>query len=247
MRPPPEFEAGALWLSRLDPAHEFGSAERAAVLSLFNSIEAFATRTDVRAPGQHRFTPFLVVEGLVGCARRTATGRRQMIAILVPGDLYNGDEPPPPSPTLSVYCLSECKIAFVTPARLDELGLAGSKLRNALRRLELEQRRTMQEWVLNLGGRSAATRLANLFCELFERLARVGLVRESAFELPLTQQDLADVTGLSVIHVNRVLQQFRQSGLLSFSGGLLQVLDLPRLRKLGEFAAGTYYEPYPAG
>jgi CRP-like cAMP-binding protein len=246
MRPSPEFEAGALWLSRLDPAHEFGAAERAKVLSVFSSIEALEGRTEVREEGQVHFDPFLVVEGLVGCIRRTATGRRQMIAILVPGDLYSGDDTSTSPSSLSVYCLSDCRIAFVPQQVLEELGLFSAKLRRALRRLESEQRGTIQEWVLNLGGRSAATRLANLFCELFERLARVGLVRESAYELPLTQQDLADVSGLSVIHVNRILQQFRQSGLLSFSGGVLQILDLPRLRKLGEFTPGTYYEPYPA-
>lgn len=245
MKPPPEFEAGALWLSRLDPAHEFASVERARVLSLFSTIEPFAARATIRQAGQPRFDPFLVVEGLVGCARRTVTGRRQMLAILVPGDLYNGEEPLAPPPSLSVYCLSDCRIAFVPHALLEELGLFTPKLRSALRRLELEQRRTIQEWVINLGRRSAATRLANLFCELYERLARVGLVRDSTLELPLTQQDLADVSGLSVIHVNRVLQQLRQAGLLSFSGGLLQILDLPRLRKLGEFTPGTYYEPYP--
>jgi CRP-like cAMP-binding protein len=246
MRPSPEFEAGALWLSRLDPPHEFGAPERAKVLSVFFSIDVFAARTEVREEGQPRCDPFLVVEGLVGCSRRTAAGRRQMIAILVPGDLYSGEEAMDPPSSLSVHCLSDCRIAFLPHPLLEELGLTSPKLRRALRRLEQEQRRTVQEWVLNLGGRSAATRLANLFCELFERLARVGLVRDCAYELPLTQQDLADVSGLSVIHVNRVLQQFRQAGLLSFSGGLLHILDLPSLRKLGEFTPGTYFEPYPA-
>src|SRR6185312_3744969 len=191
MRPSPEFEAGALWLTRLDPAHEFGAPERAMVLSVFFSIDVFAARTEVRGGGQPRGDPFLVVEGLVGCSRRTASGRRQMIAILVPGDLYAGEEAINPPSSLSVHCLSDCRIAFLPHPLLEELGLTSPKLRRALRRLEQEQRRTVQEWVLNLGGRSAATRLANLFCELFERLARVGLVRDCAYELPLTQQDLA--------------------------------------------------------
>jgi len=243
MKPPPEFEAGALWLSRLDPSHELDAGEREKVLSVFTSIDAFEARREIRREGQLHFDPFLLVEGMSSCVRRTATGRRQVIAILVPGDLYDGEPREPPS-SLSVCCLSDCRIAFIPNEVLEELYLFSPKLRNAVRRLELEQRRTIHEWILNLGRRSATTRLANLLCELFERLDRVGLVRASAYELPLTQQNLADVTGLSVIHVNRVLQQFRRMGLVSFSGGLLQILDLPRLRKLGEFTPGTYFDPH---
>jgi CRP-like cAMP-binding protein len=245
MRPAPQFEAGALWLARLDPGHDFDSADRRMVLNVFSTIDAFAARSTIWKEGELQFDPFILVEGMAGSVRSTVTGRRQMISILVPGDLCDGEEPMEPPAGRSVIALSDCRLAFLSHPALEELFLFSPRVRAALRRLELEQKRTVQEWILNLGRRSAATRLANLFCELYERLSRVGLVRKSAYELPLTQQDLADVSGLSVIHVNRVLQQFRREGLLRFAGGLLQILDLPALRELGEFLPGTYFDPSP--
>ena len=244
MRPAPEFEAGALWLSRLDPAHEFGATEREKVLSVVTSIEWFEARTNVREAIQLRPASFLLVEGIAGCARRTATGARQIVAILVPGDLWEDDEGMEERRKPSLICMSECRIAFISDGIIDELGRVSPKLRSGIRRMELEQRTILEEWLVNLGQRPAAPRLANLFCELFERLERVGLVRTSSCALPLSQQDLGDISGLSINHVNRMVRQFRQSGLLSFSGGLLHVLDLPRLYELGEFAPNTFFEPF---
>ena len=67
-------------------------------------------------------------------------------------------------------------------------------------------RRILQEWLTGLGQRTADKRIAHLFCELHARLQAVGLTSEGEFELPLTQQELSDTVGISVVHVNRSLR-----------------------------------------
>jgi hypothetical protein len=83
----------------------------------------------------------------------------------------------------------------------------------------------LREWVVNCGRRSAYARTAHLFCELYVRLEAVGLAHHGGFALPLTQAVLSDATGLSVVHVNRVLQQLRSDGFISFKAGRLTVRD----------------------
>jgi CRP-like cAMP-binding protein len=105
----------------------------------------------------------------------------------------------------------------------------------ALRMGTLVDEATLREWLLNVGCRSALERIAHLFCELLLRLRAVGLASENSYELPLTQADLGDTTGLSNVHVNRTLQELRRQGLIELRGRRLTILNLPRLRAIAEF------------
>ena len=240
MQPPPQIEAAALWLSRLDPWHRLSAADRKEVLAAFSTIQRFQARVVLHPEGSP-FDPFLLVEGMAGRVRQLASGRRQILAFFVPGDICDSDDALDPVADQFIYGFSGCRVAFMPRQTLFDLVLFSSALARAVQRVELEQHRTTEEWLVNLGTRTAAARLANLFCELFERLERVGLVRASSYDLPLTQQDLADAAGLSVVYVNRVLQAFRREKLLALSGGILRILDFDRLREVGEFSAGTFH------
>jgi CRP-like cAMP-binding protein len=235
MAPSPNVEAAALWLSRLDAAHNFSAAEREMVLGLFSTIESFPPRAWLRKEGEPGVDPFLLIEGLASCVRQTPSGRRQIVAVLTPGDLCDGEESISPLASQSVQALSGCRLAPIPSQAMADLLCLSPRVTLALRKLQLEQRRIQGEWLVNLGSRSTAGRLANFFCEMYERLKRVGLVRASVYNLPLTQQDLAEITGVSVIHVNRVLQQFRRTNLIRFSEGVLEILDLRKLQAIGEF------------
>ena len=86
-----------------------------------------------------------------------------------------------------------------------------------------------------MGRRSAQARLAHLLCELFTRLEVVGSTEGQSFHLPLTQAILADVLGLSIVHVNRVLQRLRKDGLVTWRDDLVTIEDWPQLSALAEF------------
>jgi CRP-like cAMP-binding protein len=92
-----------------------------------------------------------------------------------------------------------------------------------------------RERILSVGRRSALSRIAHLFCELFVRLDIVGLVSGSSYRLPLTQADLADATGLTSVHVNRMLRKLRDEKLLTFRGGEVVIHDWDRLQREAEF------------
>ncbi len=88
---------------------------------------------------------------------------------------------------------------------------------------------------MNIGCRSAIERVSHLLCELHERLRIVGWATGAGYDLPLTQQDVADTTGLSNVHVNRVLRQLRLMRLVEVGGKRVEILDLPGLRTIAEF------------
>ena len=94
------------------------------------------------------------------------------------------------------------------------------------------------EHLVGIGRRSALARTAHFLVELGLRLQLVGLGSETGFACPLNQYLLADALGLTAIHVNRVLRQLREQGLVTFRDGRVVFHDLARLRELAEHHGG---------
>jgi CRP-like cAMP-binding protein len=92
-----------------------------------------------------------------------------------------------------------------------------------------------RQWIVCLGRRSALEHAAHLLCEMFLRLRVVGLTEDDSFKLPLTQAELGDTLGLSAVHVNRVVQELRAQGLITWRGERLVIDDWERLQELAEF------------
>jgi len=92
------------------------------------------------------------------------------------------------------------------------------------------------EWIVALGRKSACERICALLCDIHDRLAASGRARDGRFALPLTQSDMADVVGLTPVHVNRVLRDLRSQGVIALDGRTLRVVRADALR---EVAAGT--------
>ena len=90
-------------------------------------------------------------------------------------------------------------------------------------------------WIVNLGARSATARLAHLLAELRLRLAAVGLAADDQFEFPITQTELGEALGISAVHVNRVIAEFRASGVLDIRRNQVRLKDFERLVEIGGF------------
>jgi len=88
---------------------------------------------------------------------------------------------------------------------------------------------------VNVGRRDARERIAHLLCELADRLRSAGLANGQPYDFPLTQEQLADCTGLTAVHTNRTLQGLRRDGLISLSSSQLTILDWDRLAEIGDF------------
>ena len=92
-----------------------------------------------------------------------------------------------------------------------------------------------RQWLINLGRRNADQRIAHLFCEIWTRVDAIGRAQDATCDLPLTQTDLADALGFSVVHVNKSLRRLREDGLITFRANQVRVHDWERLRSVAAF------------
>ena len=190
--------------------------------------------TDLIREGEPPQGVFLVLEGFACRYKLRKSGARQIIAYLVPGDFCDLDVPLLTRMDHNIGTLSACQIVRIAPETIQEL-LSWPALARALRVAALLDAANAREWLVNLGCRTATERVAHLLCELLARLETVGLVKTDGYELPLTQAHLADTTGMTDVHMNRSLKQLKERGLIELRNKHLTVLDLPGLKRRGDF------------
>lgn len=99
----------------------------------------------------------------------------------------------------------------------------------------LQEEAMLRERIVSLGRRDARGRIAYLLCELLWRHAAVGLTDGEAFRLPLTQAELGDTLGLTPVHVNRILKEFRDAGFITIERRVLTLLDVEGLQDRAGF------------
>ena len=177
----------------------------------------------------------LLLEGFVERFRVTPEGRRQILAIHIPGVFVDLHSYPLKRLEHSVAALTDVKVAMFPHTAVRALTAQSPTLTELLWRSTLIDAAINREWIVSVGARSAVVRLAHLFCEMYVRLERIGMAPDRTFALPLTQVDLADATGLTAVHANRMLRQLREQGLVAFRHGEVEILDWDGLRAFADF------------
>jgi len=182
-------------------------------------------------------TSFLLVTGFACTFKVSGAGDRQIMAVHVPGDLPDLQSLHIETLDAGVSAISACELGYIRHTDLRQLCLEHPRIAAILWRLTLIDAAIFKEWVLNVGRRSATQRLAHLICEIYVRLDRIGLVEQGICSIPLTQVELADCTGLSVVHLNRSMQELRANGLVRWHGKTVEVPNWQNLAKAGDFDA----------
>lgn len=180
----------------------------------------------------------LVISGLAARVQQFGD-RRQISAVNVPGDFVDVHSLVLRKLEHSVVALSECTIARITHEQLREATETSPRLGRALWMLTAIEAAVHRTWIASLGRRSSLEHMAHFFCEMRLRLGLVGLVKDEAFTFPVTQVDLADVLGLTPVHVNRSLKTLRESGMLLWRDRSVVLRDAAGLATLAAFDA-TY-------
>jgi CRP-like cAMP-binding protein len=166
----------------------------------------------------------LVVSGVAGEVRALAGGRRQILRLRLPGDvLYPGRQE-------VMVALTRTRVVDAGPfLEILERPESRGGLRRAWLSLGLADQDQFRDHIVRLGRMTAAERVAHILLETHDRLGRVGLATRESAHLPLTQESLSDLVGLSIVHLSRTLQGLRREGYLHYQGGLVAFLDRARL------------------
>lgn len=209
--------------------------DTASIGALCEQTRRVQARRDIKSSDDEgRHLP-LILDGWACRYSSLPNGKYQMITLYLPGDLC---EPFGALPRCADYPVAALTPVTYTPVRVDLIRTAAEqspRIYSALWWDLMFASAIEREHIVSLGRRSAAERLGHLFCELQLRLQLIALADERGFEMPLTQSDLADLLGLTPVHVNRSLQDLRRSGLISLRNRRLEIHRLAELRDLSFF------------
>ena len=165
-----------------------------------------------------------------------AGGQRQIIAIHMKGEMVDLHNSLLGRADHSVQMLTPGKAALIPRSEIRQIAFARPNVGEALWLDTLVDGSISREWIANVGRRDARTRLAHLLCEFSLRLKVAGLGEHSNYELPMTQDQLADATGLTSVHVNRTLRGLEKDGLIERSNPrMIEIGDWRKLAAIGDF------------
>jgi CRP-like cAMP-binding protein len=191
--------------------------------------------------GEELSVSLLLIDGWLARIKDLAGGERQVTQLHVAGDFADLHGFTLKRLDDDVATLSDCKIAVVPHDRIREITDRYPRLARIFWFSTNMDAAIQRELALSLGQRSAISRMAHLFCELYVRLEVVGKVSEGGYELPLTQRELSECLGLTVVHANRTLQELRRRGLIELGNQRLTIRDRRGLDGIAEFDPSYLY------
>jgi CRP-like cAMP-binding protein len=178
----------------------------------------------------------IVLSGWLCRYKALEDGRRQIVNFILPGETCDAYAYLLPTMDHSIATLTPVVYAEMKRVQFEALVAHDRSVAEAFWCETLVNGAIQREWASSLGRRLALERVAHLLCEIFERLRPVGLIEGNSCSFPVTQTDLADATGLSVVHLNRTLQELRSSGLILLRERTLTITDLDALKNTALFS-----------
>jgi CRP-like cAMP-binding protein len=198
-------------------------------------VRRIGPREDIVCEGDEPGEIHLILSGWACRSKQLEDGRGAILAFLLPGDLCDLDSFLLRPMDHSVGALTAVTVAGIPRPLFDDLMLHHTRIAQALWGQVLIDAAVQREWTLNLSQRTAYERLCHLLCELFLRLRAVGLTQGTSCELPITQAKLAEATGLTLVHLNRMLQELRAANLVVLKSKTLTIPNLEALMSAALF------------
>lgn len=209
--------------------------EKSALAETVSVGREFATGQDLVSDGDRPTYSTILIEGLAARYKVLENGARQITALHVPGDFVDLHAFLLRTLDHGIVALTPCRALFADHKRLRHITEREPHLTRLLWLGTLVDGAIHREWIVAMGRRSRTSHLAHLFCELFIRLQTVKLTNGMSFAFPLTQAELADVMGLSVVHMNRVVAALRQTGAVKWTDHKVNIVDWDQLQQIAEF------------
>jgi CRP-like cAMP-binding protein len=220
---------------RLGRRSALAEGDRQALLSLPHSIRKLPAGGHVVRDGDVADQCALLLSGYAHRYKITGEGGRQIISIHMASEFLDLQNSFLQFSDHSVQTLTEAEVAFIPQPALHDLALSNPAVGRALWIDTLIDASIFREWVVNVGRRDSRARVAHLLCEFSLRMEAAGLASDHRYELPMTQEQLADAVGLTSVHVNRVLKQLGEDRLISRDRRSIVIEDWQRLRDAGDF------------
>ena len=209
--------------------------DRQALLDLPYRLQTFEPNRYIVREGNSSPHSALIISGYAYRQKLTIDGARQIVSFHIPGDFIDLQAALMEVADHNVQALTRCELALVPVQAVRALLQSHPAIANAMWVDTLVDASIFREWVMNVGRRNARERISHLLCEFARRLELAGLASPDGYEFPMTQEQLADATGLTAVHVNRTLKSLDKDGLIVRSHRFISIPDWERLRTVAGF------------
>lgn len=222
-------------VARLERYIDLGRADLNRLRALIDLEIDVKKRRDLVVDGYEFRKLCFVKEGFAARYKLLHNGKRQIVNLLLPGDIVGLPGSFVERASLSVVAITDMKLQVCSLDAYVDLCYRRPKFGLVLSWLAVEEAAGYAERVIDVGRRTAIERLARFLLEMHFRLAIVGRASEYGFDLPFSQEVMGDALGLSVPHINRMLAKLRGEGLVSINGGHIEFADLKSVQLLAHF------------
>jgi CRP-like cAMP-binding protein len=177
----------------------------------------------------------MLLSGFAYRHKVTGDGQRQIMSVHMPGEFLDLQNSFLEIADHNVQALTRCDVAVVAVGALRSLSAEHPTVGRAMWIETLIDAAIFREWIVNVGRRDSISRISHLLCEFALRLEAAGLAQEHSYQMPMTQEQIADCTGLTPVHVNRVLKELGRQGLIDRDKRSVSIVDWNRLQQIGDF------------
>jgi len=231
----PHETALQLLARKLNLHHRLSVADQQAILALPNKIRRLEAQSYIMREGDRPDRCGVLLQGYAFRHKLTGEGARQILSINIPGEALDFQNLFLEEADHNVQMLSRGVVAEVPREAIEEMVASHSEIGRAILVTTLVEAAIFREWVVNIGQRDSRSRIAHLLCEFAYRLKAQELTSNDVYELPITQEQLADATGLTAVHVNRVLQALQREGMIDRDRRMIRFPSWERMRDLADF------------
>jgi CRP-like cAMP-binding protein len=215
---------------------EFTEVDAEALLSLPHKAKDLLRHSYIVREREKTTHSCVMVSGYAIRHKIVANGARQIVAVHMAGDIVDLQNSFLGVADHSVQVLTDSEVAFIPREAVKKLSFERPNIGMAMWHDTLVDGSIFREWIANVGRRDGPTRIAHLLCEFSLRLKVAGLGAETDYELPMTQEQLADCVGLTPVHVNRTLKKLEAENLITRKSGRgITIGDWKKLADAGDF------------
>lgn len=231
-QPGKRLASGTRWLGSLD------RSAREALTKIVSEPRVIAPRTDFLPAGKSDGRIHVLLDGWASSYLTGVDGWRQTNAVYLPGDVLDADRLYLDNGRPGLASLTECRIIEIKCDDFHALAMRYPSLYQAIGSAIAADKCALGEQAARLGRRCARDRMAHFFCEIVTRLEKTDRPTWRGHYFPITQEQIGCILGMSVVHVNRTLQDIRAEGLVELRAQHLQILNFDRLSQIANFQSG---------
>lgn len=219
--------------------------ELSALASLHKRRRTFVAGRELVHQGQSDQAAYILASGWAFSYKLLEDGQRQIVDFQIPGDFLGLRSVLLRVSDHSIEPLTDIEVTEILVGDLLDAFARTPRLATAVLWAASRDEAMVVEHLVDVGRRNAAERMAHFLLELGARLSLIGQASRAGFDCPLTQYHLADALGLSAVHVNRVLRQLREAGMVTFQDGFVAFDDLEEIADFARFDASYLDQSEP--